>query len=105
MPFSASFQPNSVARVTGPSPAPQPPADTSAETRLVLTFLESVGKRQDAELYVKLFREVPKPSFALVAIDSEILNDAMGLLVDGLQFLSRLTCSRCSCGGSTKVHQ
>lgn len=57
---------------------------------MVLTFLESVGKRQDAELYLKLFREVPKPSFALVAIDNEILNDAMGLLVDGLQFLSRL---------------
>jgi ribosomal protein S18 acetylase RimI-like enzyme len=75
--------------VSGPPAAP-PPADTSAETRLVLTFLESVGKRQDAELYLKLFREVPKPSFALVAIDNEILNDAMGLLVDGLQFLSRL---------------
>lgn len=64
--------------------------DPSAETRLVLTFLESVGKRQDAELYLKLFREVPKPSFALVTLDNELLNDAMGLLVDGLQFLSRL---------------
>ncbi len=65
-------------------------SDASAETQLVLTFLESVGKRQDAEFYLRLFREVPKPSFALVAIDSEILNDAMGLLVDSLQFLSKL---------------
>lgn len=64
--------------------------DASAETQLVLTFLESVGKRQDAEFYLKLFREVPKPSFALVTIDSELLEDAMGLIVDGLQFLSRL---------------
>lgn len=67
-----------------------PPPDASAETQLVLTFLESVGKRQDAEFYLKLFREVPKPSFALVAIDDEILTDARGLLVDGLQFLSKL---------------
>lgn len=71
------------------APSPTPP-DASAETRLVLTFLESVGKRQDAEFYLKLFREVPKASFALVAIDSEILSDAMGLLVDSLQFLSKL---------------
>lgn len=71
------------------APSTHPP-DASAETQLVLTFLESVGKRQDAEFYLKLFREVPKPSFALVAIDSEILNDAMGLLVDSLQFLSKL---------------
>lgn len=49
-----------------------------------------MGKRQDAEFYLKLFREVPKPSFALVAIDDEILTDARGLLVDGLQFLSKL---------------
>lgn len=67
-----------------------PPADASAETQLVLTFLESVGKRQDAEFYLKLFREVPKPSFALVAVESEVMEEAMGLLVDGLQFLSRL---------------
>lgn len=70
-------------------PTTEPP-DASAETQLVLTFLESVGKRQDAEFYLKLFRQVPKPSFALVTINSVLLSEAMGLLVDGLQFLSRL---------------
>ncbi len=71
------------------APSTSPP-DASAESTLVLTFLESVGKRQDAEFYLKLFREVPKPSFALVTVDSALLQEAMGLVVDGLQFLSRL---------------
>ena len=62
----------------------------SEPSQIVLTFLESVGKRQDAELYVRLFRQLPKPSFALVALDSVVLREAMGQLVDALHFLSRL---------------
>ena len=34
---------------------------------VVLTFLESVGRRSEAELYLKLFRELPKESFAIIA--------------------------------------
>jgi len=62
----------------------------SEPSQIVLTFLESVGRRQDAELYVRLFRQLPKSSFALVALDSVVLREAMGQLVDALHFLSRL---------------
>ena len=62
-----------------------PPA---AET--VLTFLESVGRRSEAELYLKLFRQVPKESFAIVAAEVAGVRDAMGLLAEQLRYLSAL---------------
>lgn len=65
-------------------------AAVSPPSQIVLTFLESVGRRQDAELYVRLFRQLPKASFALVALDTLVLREAMGQLVDALHFLSRL---------------
>ncbi len=56
----------------------------------VLTFLESVGLRSETELYVKLFRRLPKESFALVAPQTAVLHESLGALVEQLAFLSRL---------------
>ncbi len=57
---------------------------------LVLTFLESVGRRQEAEYYLRLFRQVPKQSFAVIAAHPDILKNAPGMVVQPLRFLARL---------------
>ena len=43
------------------------PAVQANPADVVLTFLESVGRRAEAELYLRLFRQLPKESFALIA--------------------------------------
>jgi bifunctional N-acetylglutamate synthase/kinase len=65
---------------------PEPP-DPAA---VVLTFLESVGRRSEAELYLKLFRGVPKESFAVVVTESAVLRHARASLVEALRFLRDL---------------
>ena len=57
---------------------------------VVLTFLESVGRPSEAELYLKLFREVPKESFAIIAPEAAVLRYAAGSLVEQLRFLHEL---------------
>jgi acetylglutamate kinase len=57
---------------------------------VVLTFLESVGRRSEAELYLKLFRELPKQSFAIIAAEAAVLRYAAGSLVEQLRFLHEL---------------
>jgi acetylglutamate kinase len=57
---------------------------------VVLTFLESVGRRSEAELYLKLFRELPKESFAVIAPEAAVLRYAAGSLVEQLRFLREL---------------
>ena len=64
---------------------PLPPA---AET--VLTFLQSVGRRSEAELYLRLFRQLPKQSFAIVVAEVVGVRDACGTLAEQLHYLSRL---------------
>lgn len=64
-----------------------PPADAAG---VVLTFLESVGRRSDAELYLKLFRELPKESFALISAEPSTLRYSAGSLVEQLRFLHEL---------------
>jgi len=61
---------------------------TAAEA--VLTFLESVGRRSEAELYLKLFRELPPQSFALVVADGQVLRRAVGGMLEQLRFLADL---------------
>lgn len=61
---------------------------TAAEA--VLTFLESVGRRSEAELYLKLFREQPPQSFALVVADAQVLSRAVGGVLEQLRFLADL---------------
>jgi hypothetical protein len=57
---------------------------------VVLTFLESVGRRSEAEFYVKLFRELPKESFAIIAAEAAVIRYAAGSLVEQLRFLREL---------------
>jgi acetylglutamate kinase len=57
---------------------------------VVLTFLESVGRRSEAELYLKLFRELPKESFAIIAAEAAVIRHAAGSLVEQLRFLREL---------------
>lgn len=56
----------------------------------VLTFLESVGQRSEAELYLQVFRRFPKESFALIAPQTPVVRGSLGALADQLGFLSRL---------------
>jgi acetylglutamate kinase len=64
------------------------PLSVAAEA--VLTFLESVGRRSEAELYLRLFREAPKESFAIVATDAPVIRHALGSLLEHLRFLADL---------------
>ena len=55
-----------------------------------MTFLESVGRRSESELYLRLFRELPKESFAIIAVESAVVRYAAGSLVEQLRFLREL---------------
>lgn len=57
---------------------------------MVLTFLESVGRRSEAELYLRLFRKLPKESFAVIAPGGPVVRQALGSLVEQLRFLADL---------------
>ena len=64
------------------------PAVQTNPADVVLTFLESVGRRSEAELYLKLFRQLPKESFALIAPGAQVLRDGVGALVEQIRFLA-----------------
>lgn len=64
------------------------PLSAAAET--VLTFLENVGRRSEAEFYLHLFRQLPKESFAIVLIGEAALSSAPGSVVEQLRFLADL---------------
>ncbi|HTQ02245.1 MAG TPA: hypothetical protein VMI54_00260 [Polyangiaceae bacterium] len=66
------------------------PAVQANPADVVLTFLESVGRRAEAELYLKLFRQLPKESFALIAPGAQVLRDGVGALVEQIRFLADL---------------
>jgi acetylglutamate kinase len=59
-------------------------------SNIVLTLVESVGRREDAEFYLKLFRELPKHSFAIVAPDAPALLEVPGRVVEDLRVLAHL---------------
>jgi acetylglutamate kinase len=67
-----------------PAKSPVIPSD------IVLTLIESVGRREDAEFYLKLFRELPKHSFAIVAPDAPALTEHPGRVVEDLRVLAHL---------------
>ena len=56
----------------------------------VLTFLESVGKRTETELYLRLFRQLPRESFAIIAAEGSLLAHAQGVIAEQLRYLSDL---------------
>ncbi len=59
-------------------------------SQYVVTFLESVGRRQDAEYYLRLFRELPKASFAVIATESDVLQRSPASVAESLRFLARM---------------
>jgi hypothetical protein len=69
-----------------PPPAPVLPATAEA----VLTFLDSVGRRSEAELYVRLFRELPRESFAIIAAECRLIQKNGGAIAEQLRFLAEL---------------
>jgi hypothetical protein len=56
----------------------------------VLTFLESVGRRSEAELYLRLFHKLPKESFAVIAPGGPVVRHGVGAFVEQLRFLGDL---------------
>jgi len=57
---------------------------------VVLRFLESVGRRSEAEFYLERFRAQPKERFAAIAIDAEVARQASDAVVLDLRFLAAL---------------
>lgn len=72
------------------APASAPLSASPSAAEVVLTFLESVGRRSEAELYLRLFRKLPKESFALIAPGGPVLREGVGTLVEQLHFLGEL---------------
>jgi len=67
-----------------------PPPILPATVEAVLTFLDSVGRRSEAELYLRLFREVPRESFAIIALESASVSTQGASLAEQLRFLANL---------------
>jgi N-acetyltransferase of N-acetylglutamate synthase len=67
-----------------------PPKPQVIPPDIVVTLVESVGRREDAEFYLRLFRELPKHSFAIVAPDASALDAAQGRVASDLRFLAHL---------------
>jgi len=56
----------------------------------VLTFLESVGRRSEAEFYLRLFLKLPPESFGIIAPGATVIRYALDSLVEQLKFLGDL---------------
>jgi len=61
-----------------------------ATAEAVLTFLDSVGRRSEAELYLRLFREVPSESFAVIAVETGPVTAQGASIAEQLRFLADL---------------
>ncbi len=57
---------------------------------VVLRFLESVGRRSEAEFYINLFRAEPKERFAAIGVDANVARHATEAVVLHLRFLAAL---------------
>ncbi len=67
-----------------------PPPVLPATAEAVLTFLDSVGRRSEAELYLRLFREVPAESFAIIAVETGPIAAQGASIAEQLRFLADL---------------
>lgn len=56
----------------------------------MLTFLESVGRRSEAEFYLRMFHGLPKESFAVIVPGGPVVRSALGSIVEQLRFLADL---------------
>jgi bifunctional N-acetylglutamate synthase/kinase len=57
---------------------------------VVLRFLESMGRRSEAEFYLALFRAEPKERFAAIAVDANVARHATEAVTLDLRFLAAL---------------
>jgi acetylglutamate kinase len=56
----------------------------------VLTFLESVGRRSEAQLYLELFLKLPRESFGIIAPGAPVVLRGQGTFSTQLRFLQDL---------------
>lgn len=56
----------------------------------VLRFLESAGRRDEAEFYLALFRTDAKERFATISVDAQVARQALEAVVLDLRFLAAL---------------
>jgi len=71
-------------------PGPPPTSEGAETSDAVLRFLESIGRRSEAEFYLALFRAESKESFANLVIGASVLRDAAEAVVLDLKFLRDL---------------
>src|SRR5438094_6153328 len=57
---------------------------------VVLRFLESLGRRSEAEFYLALFRAEPKERFAAISVDANVARHATEAVTLDLRFLAAL---------------
>lgn len=72
---------------------------------VVHRFLESVGRRSEAEFYLALFRAETKESFATIAVDASLLRHAAEAVVLDLRFLAALGLTPVVVVGLTDAHE
>jgi len=60
---------------------------------VVLRFLESVGRRDEAEFYLRLFRQQGRERFACISVDANVARHASEAVVLDLKFLAALDLS------------
>ena len=60
------------------------------EAEIVQRFLESVGAKADIDLYLKLFRSQRKESFAILALNAQIVKSALDPVHFDLRILTGL---------------
>lgn len=69
---------------------PSQAAGSLTPAQAVLQFLESVGERSEAEIYLRLYRSLPRGRFALVAPSARSIRESGGALSEQLAFLKHL---------------
>jgi GNAT superfamily N-acetyltransferase len=72
---------------------------------VVHRFLESVGRRSEAEFYLALFRAETKESFATIAVDASLVRHAAEAVVLDLRFLAALGLTPVVVVGLTDAHE
>lgn len=69
---------------------PEPSEHPNDQAEVVLRFLESVGRRAEAEFYVQLFRAEPREQFGAIFVDASVARHATEAVVLHLKFLAGL---------------
>src|SRR5262249_45745378 len=83
-PTSGSRSPTSSRRATSSQPRSMQPAD------VVLRFLESVGRADEAQFYLALFRGADKERFAALRVDATVVKVTADAAALALSFLAGL---------------